>query len=66
MTMNAKKCKQIRQSMKRGGQDWREAEFKQVTLHNRLLPVPHQVVNPIHLEAGCGRKLYKEFKALMA
>lgn len=64
--MNAKKCKKIRKVMRANGQAWNEVNYKPTTFYTKILPVQHQIVNPIHLSAECGRKLYKGAKGLMA
>jgi hypothetical protein len=66
MTMNAKKCKEIRKVLRGADQDWRDSEYLPVKYHEKLLPVPHQVVNTIRLDPECGRKTYKDYKSFSA
>jgi hypothetical protein len=53
--MNAKKCKQLRQSLRRSGVDWREKEYK-------VEGMTRFFTGHVTLEQSCGRAKYKWVK----
>lgn len=69
--MNAKKARLIRQTMKQHMSDWNERAYDLPKFHVKQFfdgkgIRSYNVVNPIRLDAFCGRAKYKELKQRMS